>query len=582
MRVHAEPATPNEADVPAALIESIASIFAGFIQALRSLQLYGPTSPACTRALDSVRTAFEHVWERVPEIEVHLTASTILFRGQPVYENTNHNDSLAFLMFRDGIRLLVFRSGFEQEEMLAFLRTLHRARYQPTESEDLVTLLWDDDFVHFLHGYIDAEAAADDEMPTPERVAAAASASRNLALQIHDSSARAVADNYSPSGDASTADPPLLPGSERGLKPASMHLEPETFVYLQHELQEEVGRDLRRDVLSALLDSLEDSEPRAQSEILEILGGFLPRLLKERRIVLATDVLRELRAIGDEKALDDLRRRQLGAIFSELATSEAVEDLIAALESGDLQAETGSVEMLATHFGPALLPRLLRAREKSGGKELRTALEAACEELVRRYPEALNPQLRSRDALVLRTALHIQRNLGRVDLLPETIHNLEHADARVRLAAVDVLVALGGKASLTQLLPRLSDDVRAVRVAALWGLATWRYEPALEVLAAAIDSKSFRTVEAEERTAMLDAYAQIGGARAVERLGGLLTGRVLLKPREPSEIRAGAARALGLTGLPEARALLERCRKDGDAEVQRAVQRALRRTVVTT
>jgi HEAT repeat protein len=106
---------------------------------------------------------------------------------------------------------------------------------------------------------------------------------------------------------------------------------------------------------------------------------------------------------------------------------------------------------------------------------------------------------------------------------------------------------------------------------------TWKHQAALGPLAAAIDAKEYREVDSEERMAMLDAYAQIGGASAVERISRLLLGRTLLKPRERSEVRSCAARALGLTGSPEAKALLERCAEDGDPEVKRAVQRALRR-----
>lgn len=574
--------TGSGAAAPPALVEKIGVLVASIVYALRSLQLYGPTSLTWEKSLDSVRSAFESIWTLAPEIEVQITADAILHAGKPIFQNSNRNESLAFLMFRDGIRVLYFRAGFEADELPEFLTTLHRARYQPSESDDLVTLLWDKDFVHLRHGYIDADAAASDgsEVAASEQVAAAASvATRNLAFQIHDASSLAIRTAEQEGQTGATAnDPPALPGLDATLTPASLHLDPETLVYLQHELEEEMGRNVRRDVLTALLDSFEEPDGRAQSEILEILGGFVPHLVSGGHYRLAAEALSELRTVAERPdGLDKTRRGQLEALTRDLTNAGAVHDLIAALESGELPSDLDAIAMFITHLGPDLLPRLLRAREKSGSKELRTMLDSVTEQLVRMNTAALIDVLRSEDPLVLRAALRLQACLGRADAISETIRLLWHDDERIRLASTEVLVALGGDTALAALTSQLADPARPVRVAALWGLATWRYEPAFATLTDSIDAEWFRTLHSEEQMAILDAYAHIGGPKAIERLGRLLKRRFLLGSSEPTVVRACAARALGVTVHPDAKALLERAREDRDPEVRRAVQRSLRK-----
>jgi hypothetical protein len=362
------------------------------------------------------------------------------------------------------------------------------------------------------------------------------------------------------------------------LQARSLRLDPEALVYLQRELEEEMRRDLEQDVINALLDSIEEPDPKAQSEILQIFAVLIPQLLVARHLRLVTNVLNELRSLPEQpRGVDDRIRRQLDELFDNLAGTSALEDFLAAMEAGDVQSDLDCIENFASHFGFVLLPRLLRIREKAVGKELRATLETTTERLAREHPEAVREGLHSDDPLVVRGALRILVGLGAAEAIPETMRLLDHGDTRVRLGAVEVLVALGAEPGLEALVRALDDEVREVRVAALWGLATWQHAPALSRLVQRIDTKAFRYTESDEKMAILDAYARIGGNAAAEHLGKLLNARSLFRPKEPTDVRACAARALGSVGSPEAKAMLSRAQGDRDPEVRRAVQRSLRK-----
>lgn len=573
----------NDSQARARLAEQVSSLFTSMVQALRALQFYGSTNLTTQRAVEALRSGFEQIWTTSQELDVRLEPDTIVMGDLPVYQNANHTDSLAFLMFRDGIRTLSFRQGFEQEELVRFLQVLHRARYTPTDADDLVTLLWDEDFLHLRHGYIDAEMTTQDAAALESEVRAATSAAadrnRSLVMHIHDASTRAISHaGYDPRAYPGAADPPSLPVGTATLERRTLQLDPETLVYLQRELEEEIRRDVQVDVVNALFDILEDPDPRAQSEVVAAFGTLLPQLLAVRQMRLIAETLTELRDLADRpELLDATRREELDAMIVGLTNSGAVDEFLEAVEGGDVQADLEHVENLVAHLGGAILQRLLRARERASGKELRAALESATESIAKRDPEALRSALHADDAHVVRGALRILVGLGVADAVHETIRLLDHADTRVRLGAVEVLVATGDKAGLDALVRAREDVAQEVRVAAAWGLATWQHGPALGSLQRSIEAKTFDDMHSDEKMAILDAYARIGSGGALDLLGRLLHAKSLLRHKEPTDVRAYAARALGLVGSADAKQLLERAKGDRDPEVRRAVQRSLRK-----
>jgi HEAT repeat protein len=153
---------------------------------------------------------------------------------------------------------------------------------------------------------------------------------------------------------------------------------------------------------------------------------------------------------------------------------------------------------------------------------------------------------------------------------------LTHADSTVRHAAVLGLVGIGSTGSLQALDKALEDGDRSVRLAALRGIGEHRHVGSSARLKAMIDSKVGRSADVTERVAMYEALALIGRDDAVATLDSLLNARGLLGPKESPDVRAAAARALGLIPSGTARAALEKAATDKELVVRTAVVRALR------
>ena len=114
---------------------------------VRATQLYLPNNPVYQRAVDNVRAGFRQVFQSVEELQLQVTEGELKWEDEVVYSHDNKGESLAWLLYKDGVRSLTFKQGVEADEMPKFLRILHQARnLQSDAADDMLTLLWEQDF----------------------------------------------------------------------------------------------------------------------------------------------------------------------------------------------------------------------------------------------------------------------------------------------------------------------------------------------------------------------------------------------------------------------------------------------------
>jgi len=134
---------------------------------------------------------------------------------------------------------------------------------------------------------------------------------------------------------------------------------------------------------------------------------------------------------------------------------------------------------------------------------------------------------------------------------------------------------LGDGTTNETLVGALADMESDVRIAAARALATLGHEGAAPALSELVIGKEIRDAHLTEKIAIFESYGALGGGGAVDVLKELLHKKGFLGRREPSEIRASAARGLGKVGTPDALETLVAAQKDDDAVVRTAVRQAL-------
>ncbi|HXV87131.1 MAG TPA: hypothetical protein VD793_10545, partial [Gemmatimonadales bacterium] len=117
------------------------------VKGLRATQLYLPNNPVYQQAMVNVRNALAAVWEGCDELVFTVTESDFVWEKRVVLSQTSRSDSMAWVLYKDGVRAVTLRKGVEDEELPRFLAVIHKARQLPPEAnDDLLTLLWEQDF----------------------------------------------------------------------------------------------------------------------------------------------------------------------------------------------------------------------------------------------------------------------------------------------------------------------------------------------------------------------------------------------------------------------------------------------------
>ena len=109
----------------------------------RSFSLYDINNDAIRNFIDRLQLSFETILATDPEIALELSLFEIRWQGEVVYLDRDWERSLAFRLYRDGVRTVTFRRGFGWRD-LALLLEILSIRYTGVNQneEDLVTLLW--------------------------------------------------------------------------------------------------------------------------------------------------------------------------------------------------------------------------------------------------------------------------------------------------------------------------------------------------------------------------------------------------------------------------------------------------------
>jgi hypothetical protein len=532
-------------------------------KALRAFQIYLPNNPIYQRAIQNVRAALKPVWAATEELVLKVAETELIWEEQVVYRQINKGESIAWTLYKDGMRELTIYRGAEDEELPRFLETVNKARFLATDAgDDLLTLLWALEFESIKYHFIDFFAEGGGELPGPSGPAGGTgSAEERKSLIAEEAAAKAKS-----MVDFEEIDSTLY------------FLDEQEISYLASELEDEYKRDVRGSALNVLFDLMETQpEGGVRDEVLGVLEQLFPNLLTSRDFRSAAAILRETKLLKDKAG--NLRMEQmqrLDGFVVRLSEGAVLGQLLQSLdEASGLGLESHAADVLTALRATALEP-LVSWLPNLSSDPLRKMIEQVVDKLASNNTVEVQRLLRTPDSQALPGIVAICGRLQLHQAVPAFTEVIGHSDAAVRLAAVQTLGHLGTPGAMTLLERALDDSDRQVRVAAVRAVGSRGYKGALKRIEGVVIGKSVKAMDLTEKMAFFEAYGAIAGANALKTLGGILLQRGLLKMKEPPETRACAAMALGRIKTPEARELLQKAAEDKELVVRNAAARALR------
>jgi hypothetical protein len=532
------------------------------VKGLRATQLYLPNNPVYQRAVDNIRAAFRRIWEATDDLHLDVGETELRWEGAVVYSQEQRSESIAWTLYKDGIRSLAFRPGVEDTEIVRLLGVLQRARtLQADAADDLLTLLWAEDF-QFV-SYTFRELVAENAVPIEAGETIPAAPPSEIRQHVVEEA------------------PPKREGlvSIDDFDTTLYFLDDQEIEYLKKDVEREYSQDLRRNVLAMLFDLLElQPYGTVRAELISIVENFIPYLLGAGDFRSVAYILRETRVILQRaRELLPEHRQALANLPARLSQREGLSQLLQSLDEAAVHPTEDELSELFQELRPEALATLMGWLPKLHNERVRELVQAAAARLAQAHAAEVLRALASDDAAV---QLEMVKLAGRLRLAgaPEGMEPLlAGGDRTLKLAVVEALTAIASPTALRLLDQAIEDPDRDVRIAAVRFLAGRGYRNAVARIEAAVTGGKLKTADLTEKMAFFEAYGALVGAKGVPALEKLLAAKGFLGgKRADPETRACAAMALGKIRTPEARAVLERAAQDKEPLVRNAVSRALR------
>lgn len=531
-----------------------------FAKAVRAHQLYLPNNPMHARALDAARESFSGVWKETDSLVITISESALSWHGRVVLEEPGRNtDSIPWMVYKDGVRELIFHRGFEESELLVLLTLMQRARLASTGEDDLLTFLWEHDFSRLQYRYIDlAEGSTSLDIVRGEPT------EKIVSPGEVENEAQALASSSITRMDEYDSTLYFLDDAEIG--------------YLRDEIRRDFATDLRAQVIASLLDTYEqEDDAPVREEIAGILDNLFLLLLSVAQFSTAAFLIREARVTSDRaKNILPAQRQRLIQLVDRLSERAALEQLLHALEETPLRQPQQDLNELLGQLRPEALETVLSWIGRSRNAELRGLLEAAGSRLAAAHTAELVKLISSKDAVVAFEAVRRAGAMRASAAVPALANIISKGNPEMRLAGVAALSEIGSPGALQVLERAVFDEDADIRIATVRVLGTRRHHAALKSIESYLKTRELRESPLAEKMAFFESYGAICGDDGVAFLSDILNNRRLLGRREDGEVRACAAMALGKIGTDSAMKALQKALSDKDAVVRNAVSRAVR------
>src|SRR5438034_5944266 len=351
---------------------------------MRATQLYLPNNPVYQRAVDNIRTAFRQIWQATDDLIFDIGETEIRWEDHSIYSQDQRHESIAWTLFKDGVRSLTFKPGVEDAEIVRFLAVLQQAKnLQADAADDLLTLLWAEDFQFVTYTF--RELASENAVP----------------IERSEKGAPTIGGGGTPGGDGGSADPATVrppvdeeaPPKREGLVSIDdfdttlYFLDDKEIEYLHKEVEREYAQDLRGNVLAMLFDLLElQTYGTVRAELISIVENFIPYLLGAGDFRSVGLILRKCKVILPRaREVIPEHRQILEQLPTRLSQADALSQLLQSLdEATSHPTEEDLTELFSELRADALTP-LMGWLPRLHNERVRALVQSSAERLAQTH-----------------------------------------------------------------------------------------------------------------------------------------------------------------------------------------------------
>jgi HEAT repeat protein len=136
-------------------IKHAKQVLKSFGKAFFALKIYPTMNPSVQKSIDTFLKDIKEFLNVYKYLKIGVGEFSFTYKGDPAFQDEEKKRSLPFLLFKDGMRELIFLEGLDEEEILEFLKVIKEGSELPPEDSDIVNFLWEKDFAHIRYFALD-------------------------------------------------------------------------------------------------------------------------------------------------------------------------------------------------------------------------------------------------------------------------------------------------------------------------------------------------------------------------------------------------------------------------------------------
>jgi HEAT repeat protein len=578
------PASPYTAETAAAA-ERVLKATARLVNGRK---IYADNNPRLGQFRQELETTLRQFFEFEDELVLTIEQYAMRLGEHVVYENTRRDESLAFILFKDGIGELTILPKAADAEIDRLVAILADELFHIASDEDVVTRLWNADFDHityrvlddYLAGEFGEGARNDGAAPGSEETADQAEllpslsekgrvmVDRSEELQSLDTVLRGFARRHHPALDGTDAELAY----QRLLRAWFALPVGEMEVY-RSQLESEHAEDGIAAFVEALcVFTMLPDNPSAVRDISSILDRLVDFAVTEKNPETLARIVRYIRAfLAEHDPPDEVKAfcvRMLGRAGSPALVAGFLDTL------ADADARADAVLDYAGAVGPGAVEPLVRALHRVDTPALHRRL---CDALIAVAGPSLASLLDRFDVdhpEVAVDAVYIARALGMDPMTPKLRELVFYPDPRVKLEMLGWIAARADNDATDLLLSSLDDLDKRVRMRVLDALGERRSPRVRDRLTDLAFSREIAERAADEQEAIFRALGGVGDVQTVMHLRAVVERRRLLSPGRGADAKHLAIRALERIREPAALDVLARLAEDSNESIRLRAMRA--------
>lgn len=500
-------------------LRRVHEISANLAAVVKSARLYQPGHRSVREMLERTYGFMSAFLDDYIALELEIDAAGMKWEGKPLVQSGDQEFDFLFRFYRDGVRQITFVQGLPFAELESFLGLILQ---ECPADQDLATLAWRRDFLYIQFAIVEAFHRLLQQDTEEEK--------RSVMREVDAWAALASRERLDPPpagrAPAEAVEGIIPPGA---FEPKPREGNPPLDAAREGAVEEVIGR---------LLTALGSPQETTVGQAARNLRLLADTLLRQADLDLLGRLLDMLPGDSPRGEVRDLRDLLMGVA--------ALERLAAHFLQEEKWPEL-ALALFCNRLDDAALLRFLRPLLASPPEKMDPLLAR----LMRYRGDALAALAAGLDPGRVRTLLRIAKETGGDPLLDRFAG---HAAAEVRLEVLRMRDA----PTDAHLEAALKDPDREVRLHALALVSRERRSALARALTEGIRSGAFADHDAQERERWVMVTAMVGRERVEEFFIHFLESKGLLVSAREEEMKALAARALGIIGGERSLPVLQR------------------------